>query len=498
MIKKFVFILLVVSCLFGQCFAYYEFDKKLEQAYNLILTLHFSEAEKILQQAKIEKPGNDLNLLYFNYIDFLKAFISEDRTLFEKLKSNSSLRLSHIEKDKNNLSSPFHQYIEAEILIQQALVRIKFGENIHSANEIRKAYKLIEKNETQFPSFILNKKISGILNAIVGSIPEKYQWLIKYAGMEGSISKGIDELQDLYIKVDNTSFKCYQHEILFYVGFIYSVFSPVNDYNPLINQMKPLISSSPLIAYVYSNVMMKRGKNDEAIDALNLSIRNMTSYPFNFLYYKRGLARLRKTDLSSEADFNYFLSHLKGENNVKSTYQKLAWIELLKGDTTGYSQNMKLCSEKGNLLIDEDKSAHDEAVNNRITNIILLKSRLYFDGGYYKEALSEITGKDIKDFPSYGDKLEVTYRLARIMQMTGSIDKAISYYETTIKNGASSRYHYAANSALMLGLIYEEKKHFDKAKTYFQKCLTFEYDQYKNSIEQKAKAGLDRIKMKAN
>lgn len=498
MIKIFIFVC-IISASFSRCAsAYYEFDKKLEQAYNLILTLHFSEAEKILQQEKIEKPGNDLRLLYLNYIDFLKAFISEERTEFEKLKLNSALRLSQMEKDKENLSSPFHQYIEAEILIQQALVRIKFGENVHSANEIRKAYKLIQKNELLFPSFVLNNKISGILNAIVGSIPEKYQWLIKYAGMEGSISLGINELQQLYTEVDETPFQCYRHEVLFYLGFIYSVFSPVNDSIPLINQMKPLVGNSPLLAYVYSNLMMKRGRNDEAINALNLSLQKKSAYPFMFLYYKRGLARLRKTDLTSETDFNYFLSHTKGENNIKATYQKLAWIDLLKGDTIGYSNNMRLCREKGHSLLDEDKSAQDESVNNQITNKFLLKSRLLFDGGYYREALSEITVKKIDDFPLFSDKLEITYRLGRIMQMTGSIDKALAYYETTIKNGSSTRFHFSANSALMIGLIYEEKKLYEKAKMYFQKCLSLEYDQYRNSIEQKAKAALDRIKIDVN
>ena len=54
--------------------------------------------------------------------------------------------------------------------------------------------------------------------------------------------------------------------------------------------------------------------------------------------------------------------------------------------------------------------------------------------------------------------------------MTGNTDKAIDYYEKTLKNGLSSEYYFAANSALMLGLIYEEKMQFGLAKKYFQKC----------------------------
>ena len=80
------------------------------------------------------------------------------------------------------------------------------------------------------------------------------------------------------------------------------------------------------------------------------------------------------------------------------------------------------------------------------------------------------------------------------MQMTGKKDKAINYFEMTIKNGLTSRYYFAANSALMLGQIYEEEKEKNKAEFYYKKCLSIKHEQYKNSIDQKALAGLARIK----
>ena len=62
----------------------------------------------------------------------------------------------------------------------------------------------------------------------------------------------------------------------------------------------------------------------------------------------------------------------------------------------------------------------------------------------------------IQDFPSYRDKLEVTYRLGRILQMNGQVNKAIEYFEMTIRNGESSEFYFAANSALMLNPAYLE------------------------------------------
>ena len=122
-----------------------------------------------------------------------------------------------------------------------------------------------------------------------------------------------------------------------------------------------------------------------------------------------------------------------------------------------------------------------------------MRARLFFDGGYYSKALKEIVGRKISDFKHFHDQLEITYRLGRIMQMEGQTDKAVEYYRSTLKNGASSSYHFAANSSLMLGNIAEKKKDFIGASEYYKKCLSLSYDRYKNSIDQKAKAGLERI-----
>ena len=477
--------------------AYFEFDSRLETAYVDILSLRFKEAQILIDLEKKEKPGNDLSLLYENYIDFLKSFLTEEKTQFEKFKKDAAIRIDRISKKDISGLSPFYLYSLAEIYIQQALVRIKFEEHLAAATEIRKAFKLIERNTKLYPSFVLNQKVSGFLHAIVGAVPSKYNWIVNIAGMEGNVSEGIAELQKAYVQTGASPYKSYQTEILFYLGTTQSVFAPSTDAIPLIQTMKTTASTSPLIAYVYSNIMMKKGQNEESLWALDAAIAKKDAYPFTFLYYKRGLCKLRKMDLNSDSDFNYFNNNYNGINNIKSAWQKLAWNNLLKGDTAAYKRNLKSCLQSGSALLDEDRDAQLEANSGEVINVYLLRSRLYFDGGYYQKALSELTTKDISNFHRFKDQLEITYRIGRIMQMNGNIDKAIRNYEITIKNGSSSPWHFAANSSLMLGTIYENKKEYDKALKYYQLCLTMDFDQYKNSIEQKAKAGVERVsKMK--
>ncbi len=53
-------------------------------------------------------------------------------------------------------------------------------------------------------------------------------------------------------------------------------------------------------------------------------------------------------------------------------------------------------------------------------------------------------------------------------------------------------YYFAANSALLLGFIYQNT---DKklAKIYFEKAISFEGHEYEESITQKAKLALEKL-----
>jgi hypothetical protein len=84
--------------------------------------------------------------------------------------------------------------------------------------------------------------------------------------------------------------------------------------------------------------------------------------------------------------------------------------------------------------------------------------------------------------------------MGRIMEKTGREDRAIDCYSSVIKGGRELPYYFAANSALLLGGIYERKNERTKASEYYHLALSMKDHEYKNSIDQKARAGLDRVK----
>ena len=132
---------------------------------------------------------------------------------------------------------------------------------------------------------------------------------------------------------------------------------------------------------------------------------------------------------------------------------------------------------------------------HKIPNLVLLKARLLFDGGYYDKALNELLNSPTKSFLfTRKDLVEYSYRLGRIYHESGNPDKALSFYRLTIQRGKNDPWYFAAASALQMGLIYESRGDFSRADSAYNVCLECKPAEYKNSLSQKAKAGISRIK----
>ena len=158
-----------------------------------------------------------------------------------------------------------------------------------------------------------------------------------------------------------------------------------------------------------------------------------------------------------------------------------------------YKQNLKSVLLVGNDFTDEDKQALKEAQGNELPNILLLKSRLLFDGGNFRQALTVLAGQGMENFPTLKNKLELTYRLGRIYDRLGMFKNAMDLYAKTIQNGSKLPYYFAANSCLHLAQLYENANDKVKAEEYYKKCIAMRNHEYQNSIDQKAKAGLNRL-----
>lgn len=480
--------------------AQYLFDDQCQQAYRSIISLEFNEARRLLESEQHQNPKNLIPVYLENYIDFLTLFIGEDRNQFEKLKANRSKRIDLLEK--GNVDSPYYRFCLAEVNLQWAFARLKFGDYATAALEIRKAYLLFTENEERFPAFLLNKIGLGVVHVMIGIIPDNFKWVARLAGVDGSLEKGFQELQEVagYNGPDRIV-KLYKPETIFFIGVISANLQ--KDKREALQKIAnikaepgdELLLKSPLIIYSKVSILMKNGLNDEALHILKDRKADEKAYPFLYLDYLEGLARLNRLDLTAGQYFKRYVQNFSGTNYIKAAIQKMAWIAAINGDTAAYLKTIQSLKDKGAAVVDEDKQAVIEMNGYVFPSIILLRARLLFDGGYYDRALSEMLDNPVKSFiKTRKDLTEYTYRLARIYHETGNIPKALDYYQQTVTRGKDETYYYAASSSYQMGLIYENMGNYPKADNSYRLCISLKNTEYKTSLNQKAKAGLNRLR----
>ena len=216
-------------------------------------------------------------------------------------------------------------------------------------------------------------------------------------------------------------------------------------------------------------------------------------YPFYYLSYMLGVAKLNRLDADACYPLLNFLGNFKGKNYIRSAYMHLAWYYLIENEPQQYNTYVERIKLRGNDQVDNDREALSFAKKDIKPDLSLLKSRLLFDGGYYERARHELDGFKPADKKA---SLEYSYRLGRIYHNWGKTGEAISFYKETINEGEKLPYYFAANSSLQLGIIYEQRNDYKQSRLYYSKVLDMNFDDYQFSINNKAQAGLNRIKGK--
>lgn len=459
------------------------------------MTLRFGEAHILLAKLKLEDPDNLVVHHIENYIDFFRLYITEDKALYKQLEANKDRRLAAIETGDE--SSPYYLFLQADIRLHWALIRLRFEEYLPAFTDVNRANKLLEKNQELFPDFMPNLKDLAILHAMVGTIPDGYQWSVRLlSSLKGTIDQGKKEMEKViaYARKNPEFLFAKEAQALQAYLLLHLANEPAQAWNTIRkSQLDP--SDNPLHAFVVANIAMRTGHNDEAIRILEKAPQDGMFHPLPFLEFMLGLAKLRRLDRDAVKHFKKFLEKFDGTHYVKEAYQKMAWQALINGDPVGYRTQMVKVSQYGNSTGGGDSNAQKEADSGRTPHVDLVRARLLFDGGYAQKAYDLIAPLKLEEAKDQYLRLEYTYRMGRILQELGRPAEAIDYFEKTLTiSGDNSPFFFACNAALQIGLLYENIEDWKKAKDYFRKCLLLNPDEYATGLHQKAKAGLARIR----
>ena len=489
---RFFLIIFAIFLFSKSTFADFLWNKNCKEAYSLSIQLKFNKAHLLLEKEKKENPNNSLVYFIENYSDYLKLLVGEEKTDFENLKKNKELRLDFIKNDES--TSPWYLYSQAELNLQWAASRLKFGEYFTAAFEINKAYRLIQENKKLYPNFTPNKKSLGLLHTLIGSVPEQYNWILSIVGMEGNINSGLSLMNEAILEMKtHKDFEIMLDESYFLYAFLkMNLDNNKTDLQKLLSELKD--KDYLLLNFASSRIASMLGQNDLAIQILEDRKVEQDHYPFYYLDYLLGIYKQNKLDDTCLVHFENYLNNFKGKNYKKSALMRMSWHYHIKGDSEKYEHYKNRVNSLDGKQVDSDKEAQSYYNNSKAPHINLLKARLFFDGGYSKLAVEELEKINSPNFFNHSkNSLEYFYRYGRCMEQMGKDKVAIKYYKKTVLAGSEEPFYFAAKAALQIALLYEDSNNINEAKCYFNICIEMEDHQYEHGIEQKAKAGLNRL-----
>ncbi len=472
----------------------FHFTPRSQEAYKHIMALRLKKGNDQLTIERTLDAKNPALAFLHDYYYFLSNFIAEDPKAFDAEQKEWEKRYQVVKG--GDPSSPYYRYCQAELLIHQAFLRFKFKDYVKGAANIREAYSLLKENEKKHPAFQPQYKSMGMLEVLIGTIPSSYSWLTSALGMKGNIEGGMKQISDFMNAGNlNSVDALFKDEALFLYSFLQlHVVKEKEEAWKKVEAETRDYSSNLLKCYMRASMGMHCKKTDEVIKTLTNRPTSAEYARFYFLDYLLGQAKLHRMDKDASTPLKTFVTYFKGQNYIKDAYLKIAWSYLVQGDEKQYRNYLEMVKIYGQAYFDEDKQALKEAQSGLAPLVAMLRGRLYFDGGYYEKALLELNSITANQFRNAREKTEHVYRLGRVYDEKGDKEKALEYYQKTLDLAKSQPWYYAANASLHMGYIYEKKGDKVKAKSCFEAVLTMPVEEYKTSLEGKAKAALQKLK----
>jgi hypothetical protein len=469
----------------------FDFNSNCHLAYRQLMSLQSEQAKATINAELIAHPNNLIPIYLSDYADCLELLFNGDETKLSVLKKHQEERALLLEKGENK--SPWFRFCKANMQLHWALVHLRFGDQFKAALKFRKSFLLLKENKEMHPSFEENKVLFGLEQAIAGTIPENYKWISGLLGIKGNVNKGISELSQ-YLNAHKEGNGAMQEEAMIYYAYLkFYLQSQQETAWRYINGMQFNEENNLMRCFIKANLALNYRKSEIAFSILKKAelIKGFEEFPI--FKYELAESMIARLDPKCNILYEQFLKNYKGKHFVKDALLKMAWMSFLQENMIEANAILTQIKVKGIATSDADKQALRFASKPIWPKKSLLEIRLLIDGGYYQKALGKIQAIDKKQLGEVQNVLEYNFRYGRIFEELKMDDKALMFYNATIQIGRDKKEYYAARSALHQGFIYERQGNSKRALESFQNCLSMRNHDFQSSIDQLAKAGINRL-----
>lgn len=454
-----------------------------QSAYRQVLNLELEEVRNLVRHR------SDPEAIYLaSLADVLELLITEDESLFDRYERAYENRLQLL--GKLNRKTAEVLFTSAELRLQWAFVYLKFGHEFDAAWSIRQSYSLTKDCSNTYPRFPLIKKTSGLLNIMLGSVPDKYQWVLNLLAIRGSVEKGIQELTVLQTHT-NVVF-AQEASLILYLAQGLILQQPQHALTELLQW--PEENHSRLSHFLAAVLAIKNGESEKAFTFLNTVKSVSGGLPIAYADYLLGEVYLHKGEYTSAiTSYKYFLQRYSGENFVKDSYYKTAICYWLQGNPATATEFARKGLVSGREYTEADRYAARRLSDKQFPNPILARIRYATDGGYYEIAELLVESVNTDTLRTEKERTEFIYRKARLYHKLNRTETCKQFYLQTISMSGDNPWYFAPNACLQLGYLFKAAGDNKQATVYFRKALGYKKHEYKNSIDSKARSALDQI-----
>ena len=462
------------------------FDANLQKAYQLILNLQTEQAYTLLSNPSLKE--NDLQKMYLlSFCETIDVLITEEENKFEKVEGNFRDRLVFLESLP---PGPDKLFLQAELNLQRGFNYLNLSQELNAVLSIRRAYNFTQECLQKYPNFIPIKKTSGVIQVMVGAVPDKYHWFMSLLGMKGSVVTGQKQLEELRASKSSLSMEA---TLLYYTikGFINQQF---DEASKGIEESLKTQPDNRLLLFLGANMLMKNSQSEQALKLMQSLDQHPDGLQMYYIEYLRGEALTYKGEyaLAIQA-YHKFLTNFRSQSFKKDSYYKISLCYWLLNKPDLARQNFEKAKQTGRDVSEPDKYASRQLEENKFPNTKILRVRFFTDGGYFAEAREVLQTIMPADLTTLKDETEYFYRKARLAHKTGELSAAKLFYEQSIDMTGQNPWYFAANSALQLGYIAQAQKDKVMARKYFEQALGYKRHEYKNSIDSKARSALEQL-----
>ncbi|GAB3531612.1 hypothetical protein GCM10027443_14200 [Pontibacter brevis] len=454
-----------------------------------MLKLRVGSGRALLQPELQKDADNAAALLVANYADFLEICVQQDQVRYDQLLQAQEQRLERLENKRNR--SAWDGYAAAEVRMHLAMTKLLFGNRLAAAWDFRKAYLHYAENARRWPGFVPNRKNLGVLQILLGSVPDQYKWFLNIIGLKGNVKEGMANLE---AAANQPS--VFREEAQLLHALVLHLLEQ-EEPEQAVAQVTSLARAQPdnlLFQFTAMHLLKKTKQSDAALEFYSNRPTGKKYLHFPYMHHMAADLYLFRGDYDKSIQKNLlFLKQHKGQHYLKAVHFKLYLAYLLDNQPAQAKWYFSRIPEIGIADTEEDRYAARYAEGPESPVVPLLQARLHADGGYYQEALQDLKQMKITTATPLPVRAEYLYRQARIYHGLEDMQDAITFYKKTIDLSGATDLYFAPNAALQLGYIYQEAKQPTLAKAYFRQAMNYKGHPYKNSIDTKAKLALSAL-----